>query len=51
MKQRYLVGKMNVSDEKEGGHDEVTMDTLGEYSSSCKAHPFIYSVIFLILCC
>lgn len=31
MKQRYLVGKMNVPDEKEdGGHDEVTMDTLGE---------------------
>lgn len=31
MKQRYLVGKMNVPDEKEDGvHDEVTMDTLGE---------------------
>uniref|UniRef100_A0A3B5B598 Zinc finger ZZ-type and EF-hand domain containing 1 n=1 Tax=Stegastes partitus TaxID=144197 RepID=A0A3B5B598_9TELE len=30
MKQRYLVGKMNVSDEKEAGHDEVTMDTLAE---------------------
>ncbi len=33
MKQRYLVGKMNVPDEKEGGHDEVTMETLGEDSS------------------
>ncbi|XP_023145659.2 zinc finger ZZ-type and EF-hand domain-containing protein 1 [Amphiprion ocellaris] len=30
MKQRYLVGKMNVLDEKEAGHDEVTMDTLAE---------------------
>ncbi|XP_035523211.1 zinc finger ZZ-type and EF-hand domain-containing protein 1 isoform X1 [Morone saxatilis] len=30
MKQRYLVGKMNVSDEKEGGHDEVTMETLAD---------------------
>lgn len=31
MKQRYLVGKMNISDEKgDGGHDEVTMETLGE---------------------
>lgn len=33
MKQRYLVGKMNVPGEKEGGHDEVTMETLGEDSS------------------
>ncbi|XP_056141323.1 zinc finger ZZ-type and EF-hand domain-containing protein 1 isoform X2 [Lampris incognitus] len=30
MRQRYLVGKMNVSDEKEGSHDEVTMETLAE---------------------
>ncbi|KAM4620940.1 zinc finger ZZ-type and EF-hand domain-containing protein 1 [Polymixia lowei] len=30
MKQRYLVGKMNVPDEKEGGHDEVTMEALAE---------------------
>lgn len=30
MKQRYFVGKMNVPDEKDGGHDEVTMETLGE---------------------
>lgn len=31
MKQRYLVGKMNIFDEKaDGGHDEVTMETLGE---------------------
>uniref|UniRef100_A0A8C5GIX1 Zinc finger, ZZ-type with EF hand domain 1 n=1 Tax=Gouania willdenowi TaxID=441366 RepID=A0A8C5GIX1_GOUWI len=29
MKQRYLVGKMNVADEKEG-HGEVTMETLAE---------------------
>ena len=34
MKQRYLVGKMTVSDEKEGGSDEVTMETLGEEDSS-----------------
>lgn len=32
MKQRYLVGKMNVSEEeKEEGHCEVTMDGLGEH--------------------
>lgn len=30
MKQRYLVSKMNVSDEKEGGQEEVSMDTLGD---------------------
>ncbi|XP_062414058.1 zinc finger ZZ-type and EF-hand domain-containing protein 1 isoform X3 [Pungitius pungitius] len=30
MKQRYLVSKMNVSDEKEGGQEEVSMDTLAE---------------------
>uniref|UniRef100_A0A8D3CTL8 Zinc finger ZZ-type and EF-hand domain containing 1 n=1 Tax=Scophthalmus maximus TaxID=52904 RepID=A0A8D3CTL8_SCOMX len=30
MKQRYLVGKMNVPDDKEGVPDEVTMDTLAE---------------------
>ncbi|XP_010745158.2 zinc finger ZZ-type and EF-hand domain-containing protein 1 isoform X1 [Larimichthys crocea] len=30
MKQRFLVGKMNVPDEKEGGHDEVTMETLAD---------------------
>ncbi|XP_029956401.1 zinc finger ZZ-type and EF-hand domain-containing protein 1 [Salarias fasciatus] len=30
MKQRYLVGKMNVPDVKEGGLDEVTMETLAE---------------------
>ncbi|KAM9348292.1 zinc finger ZZ-type and EF-hand domain-containing protein 1 [Symphorus nematophorus] len=30
MKQRYLVGKMNVPGEKEGGHDEVTMETLAD---------------------
>ncbi|XP_074528100.1 zinc finger ZZ-type and EF-hand domain-containing protein 1 [Halichoeres trimaculatus] len=30
MKQRYLVGKMNVPDEKEGGQEEVTMETLAE---------------------
>lgn len=29
MKQRYLVGKMNVPDDKEGVPDEVTMETLG----------------------
>lgn len=33
MKQRYIVSKMTVSDEKEGGPDEVTMETLGEVSS------------------
>ncbi|XP_061904470.1 zinc finger ZZ-type and EF-hand domain-containing protein 1 isoform X2 [Entelurus aequoreus] len=30
MKQRYIVGKMNVSEDKEGGPDEVTMETLAE---------------------
>ncbi|XP_028276707.1 zinc finger ZZ-type and EF-hand domain-containing protein 1 [Parambassis ranga] len=30
MKQRYLVGKMNLPEEKENGPDEVTMDTLAE---------------------
>lgn len=30
MKQRYLVGKMNVPDEKEGGQHEVTMETLAD---------------------
>ncbi|KAK5859119.1 hypothetical protein PBY51_003209 [Eleginops maclovinus] len=30
MKQRYLVSKMNVPDDKEEDHDEVTMDTLAE---------------------
>ncbi|CAL8266701.1 unnamed protein product [Merluccius merluccius] len=30
MKQRYLVGKMNSPDEKEGALEEVTMDTLAE---------------------
>uniref|UniRef100_A0A8C2ZTX9 Zinc finger ZZ-type and EF-hand domain containing 1 n=1 Tax=Cyclopterus lumpus TaxID=8103 RepID=A0A8C2ZTX9_CYCLU len=30
MKQRYLVSKLNVPDEKEGGHDEVSMETLAE---------------------
>lgn len=30
MKQRYLVGKMNLPDDKEDGHEEVTMETLGE---------------------
>lgn len=33
MKQRYLVGKMNVPEEKEGIPDEVTMESLGEDSS------------------
>lgn len=37
MKQRYLVGKMNVPDEKEGGQEEVTMETLGEDFNCCKA--------------
>lgn len=33
MKQRYLVGKMNVPDMKsDEGHEEVTMETLGELS-------------------
>lgn len=32
MKQRYLVGKMNVPEEKEGDPDEVTMESLGEDS-------------------
>lgn len=33
MKQRYLVGKMNVPDMKGNeGHEEVTMETLGEQS-------------------
>lgn len=41
MKQRYLVGKMNVPDEKDGGHDEVTMDTLGEDSWKDKSHLFL----------
>lgn len=42
MKQRYLVGKMNVPDEKEGGPDEVTMETLGKDSSlnDAYAQPF-----------
>uniref|UniRef100_H2M814 Zinc finger ZZ-type and EF-hand domain containing 1 n=1 Tax=Oryzias latipes TaxID=8090 RepID=H2M814_ORYLA len=30
MKQRYLVGKMNLPDDKEDGHEEVTMETLAE---------------------
>lgn len=30
MKQRYFVGKMNIPYEKDGGPDEVTMETLGE---------------------
>ncbi|XP_057676700.1 zinc finger ZZ-type and EF-hand domain-containing protein 1 isoform X1 [Corythoichthys intestinalis] len=30
MKQRYIVGKMNVPDEKEGSSDEVTIETLAE---------------------
>uniref|UniRef100_A0A4W6EG63 Zinc finger ZZ-type and EF-hand domain containing 1 n=1 Tax=Lates calcarifer TaxID=8187 RepID=A0A4W6EG63_LATCA len=30
MKQRYLVGKMNVPDDKEGVPDEVTMETLAD---------------------
>lgn len=30
MKQRYLVGKMNVPDDDEGSHEEVTMDSLGK---------------------
>uniref|UniRef100_A0A671TYH1 Zinc finger ZZ-type and EF-hand domain containing 1 n=1 Tax=Sparus aurata TaxID=8175 RepID=A0A671TYH1_SPAAU len=30
MKQRYLVGKMNIPGEKDGVHDEVTMDTLAD---------------------
>ncbi|KAM9728084.1 zinc finger ZZ-type and EF-hand domain-containing protein 1 [Menidia menidia] len=30
MKQRYLVGKMNLPDDKEGSHNEVTMETLAE---------------------
>ena len=33
MKQRYLVGKLNIPDDKEGGQEEVTMETLGEDSS------------------
>lgn len=33
MKQRYLVGKMNLPEEKENGPDEVTMDSLGEVTS------------------
>nr|XP_049597636.1 zinc finger ZZ-type and EF-hand domain-containing protein 1 isoform X2 [Syngnathus scovelli] len=28
MKQRYIVGKMNIPDEKEGGTDEVTIESL-----------------------
>ncbi|KAM4546819.1 zinc finger ZZ-type and EF-hand domain-containing protein 1 [Fundulus diaphanus] len=30
MKQRYLVGKMNIYDDKEGSQEEVTMDSLAE---------------------
>ncbi|RVE63589.1 hypothetical protein OJAV_G00137730 [Oryzias javanicus] len=30
MKQRYLVGKMNVPDDKDDAHEEVTMETLAE---------------------
>ena len=30
MKQRHLVSKMNVPDEKEGVPEEVTMESLGE---------------------
>ncbi|XP_035999307.1 zinc finger ZZ-type and EF-hand domain-containing protein 1 isoform X3 [Fundulus heteroclitus] len=30
MKQRYLVGKMNIYDDKEGSREEVTMDSLAE---------------------
>lgn len=33
MKQRYLVGKMNVPDDKEDAHQEVTMETLGKDST------------------
>lgn len=49
MKQRYLVGKMNVPDEKEDGvHDEVTMDTLGEGTIEAKSLlPFHQISIFL----
>ncbi|KAM8835522.1 zinc finger ZZ-type and EF-hand domain-containing protein 1 isoform 1-T1 [Synchiropus picturatus] len=30
LKQRYLVGKLTVADDKEGGQEEVTLDTLSE---------------------
>ncbi|XP_061557820.1 zinc finger ZZ-type and EF-hand domain-containing protein 1 isoform X2 [Phycodurus eques] len=30
MKQRYIVGKMNFPDEREGGTDEITIETLAE---------------------
>lgn len=33
MKQRYLVGKMNIYDDKEGSPEEVTMDSLGKEST------------------
>lgn len=33
MKQRYLVGKLNVPDEKDGGPEEVTVETLGKDSA------------------
>lgn len=43
MKQRYLVGKLNVPNVKEGGPDEVTVETLGkDFSlSNAKLQPFL----------
>lgn len=48
MKQRYLVGKMNAPEEKEGDPDEVTMESLGE--DSC-LHKLCYlpNIIYWLL--
>lgn len=51
MKQRFLVGKMNVPDEKEGGHDEVTMETLGEDSTFLFVNAVTSSSSSLLLTC
>lgn len=48
MKQRYLVGKMNGPNEKEGGHDEVTMETLGETPADIKLKPTPLLSLFLL---
>lgn len=50
MKQRFLVGKMNVPDEKEGGHDEVTMETLGEDSTFLFVNAVTSSSSLLLTC-
>lgn len=51
MKQRYLVGKMNVPEEKEGDPDEVTMESLGEDSCPhllCYVPNIILLIVFIL---